>query len=164
MQTEVELPAPQASAQDGFETTLRLALTLPAADLLRLGELLMRLGKAADLREGQDGAELIAVGTDALPPVTGDSHVKHWLEQIAFEPPIQRVRLIEDALGVAIEDDERRALEAARRELLDSSPALAARRAVEKLAATAPIAVAAGILGLAGAVYGLGRILFRVMF
>jgi len=140
----------QHQTSDAFTGTLQQLLALPPNDQQRLLDVLR-----------------IAGGVAHAPAVSADearSAVKDWLTRIQDLPPWERLQLIEAALVEEPSEAEAEVLTAARSDLLDAHPPVAARRAVVDLVTSHPTAATVGVVGLALALFALGRNIFRVVF
>jgi hypothetical protein len=150
-------PPPQAQ----FADVLRGALTLPPDDQAQLCSVLQRI------------TALPASPLDVVPPfaeLAADKVAHHeqtlenWLQQIQCEPVWTQLLLLDDALANVDSEEETSALRAARTQLLHANPPIAVRRAVVDLASQHPTGVCLGSVGLAVALFALGRVLLRILF
>jgi hypothetical protein len=151
----------QAPSASRFAEVLAGALALSAEDQVRLRTVLDRLTEGSPCAAAaRCGAP--AQGADLDLPT--QETLEHWLAQIAREPAWNQLLLLDEALTTADSELETSALQAARTGLLQANPATAVRQAVFALACQHPIAVCFGVAGLALAVFGLVRVLLRIVF
>jgi hypothetical protein len=150
-------PPPEAQLAD----VLKGALALSADDQAQLCSVLLRI------------TALPASPLDVVPPSAEHATdqaaheqqaVENWLQQVQREPVWTQLLLLDDALAGIDSEEEASALRAARTQLLQANPPIAVRRAVVDLASQHPIGVCVGAVGLAVALFGLGRVLLRLLF
>ena len=149
----------QARPASEFAEVLAGALSLPAEDRLRLCSVLERLAPVSP-----SSALPAACVHTADPGESSQATLEEWLAQVTRAPAWSQLLLLDDALESVDSDSQASALQAARTRLLQANPAIAVRHAVVALASRHPIGVCLGALGLTVAVFGLARILLRIVF
>ena len=151
---------PTVSTPPEFAQTLRDVLALPADDQVRLHAVLERVTGAI---HSPSALQMVAAPLPAGDPAPQED-VTQWLVQVRELPVWTQLQLLDEALASAVAPEEMALLESARSQILRAHPPLAVRRAVVALATRQPIATSVGSVGLVVGVFGIGRLLARLMF
>jgi hypothetical protein len=145
---------------DAFGAVLTQALRLNPKDQVRLGDLMNRVARVDG---GATAPSEVSIEAPAQAPEAVS--LQQWLQTLADLAPWQRFQLIEDAIeNTEPGTSDGITLEKARRDLLNDTPTLNLRLAVQRATAEHPGRVIVGLIGLVLAVGTLGHSVFRLIF